>query len=67
MRRFLSDHDAERADENRVTQSLASLAFALLLVVVGLYLFQRLSNNARIEDCLLAGRINCDMMLAGSR
>ncbi len=40
------------------------MAFALLLVVVGLFLVQHLASKARLEDCLLSGRTNCDQILA---
>ena len=46
----------------RQTGSLAALAFALALVVIGLFLVQTLRRGALIEDCLLAGRINCDRL-----
>ena len=49
--------------EQRVTASLAGLAFALMLVVVGLFLLRGLTEKSRVEDCLMAGRINCDRML----
>jgi hypothetical protein len=51
-------HDAERQ-----TSSLAALCFALALVVLGLFLVQSLHREARLEDCLLAGRSNCDRLL----
>jgi hypothetical protein len=43
--------------------SLAGLALALLLVVVGLFLVQHLRDKARVEDCLLSGRLNCDQLV----
>lgn len=46
-----------------MTSSLAGLALALLLVVVGLFLVQHLRDKARVEDCLLSGRLNCDQLL----
>ncbi|MSP30208.1 MAG: hypothetical protein EXR09_07125 [Acetobacteraceae bacterium] len=52
-----------RRDASRQTGSLAALAFALALVVIGLFLVQTLRRGAQIEDCLLAGRINCDRLL----
>ena len=55
------------AEANRVTSSLAALAFALLLVVVGLFLVRHLSEKSRVEDCLMAGRINCDAVLNARR
>ncbi len=56
----------EAAEENRLTASLAGLAVALMLVVAGLFLIQHLRDKARIEDCLMSGRFNCDAVLASS-
>ena len=53
----------DRAEENRLTLSLAGLALAMALVIVGLSLFTHLRDKARVEDCLLAGRLNCDAVL----
>jgi hypothetical protein len=47
------------AEENRATRSLAGLAVSLFLVVLGLFLTQKLTGMARLEDCLLSGRSNC--------
>ena len=44
---------------DRQTASLAGLALMLALVVVGLLLVHRLHHEGQIEDCLLAGRIDC--------
>ncbi len=63
MRRVSAGYENEQAQANRVTGSLAGLAFALLLVVVGLVLVQRLARNAHLEDCLMSGRMNCDALL----
>jgi len=52
-----------RQDAERQTRSLAALCFALALVVLGLFLVQTLRREARLEDCLLAGRNNCDRLL----
>jgi len=54
----------EAAEENRLTASLAGLAVALMLVVAGLFLIQHLREKARIEDCLMSGRFNCDAVAA---
>lgn len=68
MRRGTAHYDEdEQAEANRLTGSLAGLAFALFLVVVGLYLVQNLAHKARLEDCLLSGRSNCDAMIAAAR
>ena len=47
------------AEQNQATRSLAGLAVSLFLVVVGLFLIQKLGTMARLEDCLLSGRSNC--------
>ena len=65
MRRATIAAEEAQAEANRVTSSLAGLALALLLVVVGLFLVQQLRDKARLEDCLMAGRMNCDMLLPG--
>lgn len=62
---LLVDDDQEGAD--RQTASLAGLAVALLLVVIGLFLVRELAAKAAVEDCLLAGRINCDVLVAVNR
>ena len=60
--RFRSEDDFESA--NRQTASLAALAFALFLVVVGLFLIHALQHKAHVEDCLMAGRMNCDRLVS---
>ena len=62
MRRIIAGED-DAAAEQRVTASLAGLAFALALVLLGLFLLRGLAEKSRVEDCLLAGHINCDRML----
>jgi hypothetical protein len=62
---FMGDDDQDGA--NRQTASLAGMAVTLLLVVVGLFLIHQLHTKALLEDCLLAGRNNCDSMLVGTR
>ena len=64
MRRVPAQYDEdEQAEANRVTGSLAGLAFALLLVVIGLYLVHNLASKARLEDCVLSGRMDCDALV----
>jgi hypothetical protein len=61
-RLILSDDDY--ADADRQTASLAGMAVTLLIVVVCLFLLRELHNKGAIEDCLLAGRSNCDAVVA---
>ena len=59
--------DGCEADEQasaRQTASLAALATLLLLLVAGLSLVRVLHHEALIETCLLAGRSNCDALVA---
>jgi hypothetical protein len=65
--RFLLSGDDEQAEADRQTTSLAGMAVALLLVVVGLFLIRELHAKTVVEDCLLAGRHDCDVVLALSR
>ena len=58
-----TDKDAREQDTRRQTAGLAALAVALVLVVAGLFLVQTLRRGAQIEDCLMAGRINCDRLI----
>lgn len=53
----------DQAEANRVTASLAALAFTLALVVAGLLLVRALHDKAAVEDCLMAARINCDAVV----
>jgi len=62
IRLLFSDEDA--TDSDRQTASLAGMAVTLLIVVVCLFLLQELHKKAAIEDCLLSGRNNCDMVVA---
>ncbi len=62
MRDILSA-EADQAENNRVTSSLAGMAVILLLVCTSLFLVQHLASKAAVEDCLLAGRMNCDAVL----
>lgn len=51
--------ETEQAEQSRLTGSVAALAVLLALVVAGLFLVQALQRKAALEDCLMAGRINC--------
>ncbi len=57
------EHESLQAAEDRLTASLAGLAMALALVVLGLFVADHLRSEARLQDCLLAGRTNCAALL----
>lgn len=50
---------------DRQTASLAAMVIILLLLVGGLFLVHELRTSTLIEDCLLAGRRNCDSLVTG--
>lgn len=60
-----SDHDRRQTDADRQTAGLAAFAFVLLLLVAGLHLVHTLHKKSIIEDCLMAGRMNCDKLVTG--
>jgi hypothetical protein len=62
-RKGLSSLEDDETAEDRQTASLAALAATLFLVVLALALIRILSANARVEDCLMAGRRDCDAVV----
>lgn len=63
VHRLVVAREATEEAANRQTDSLAGLAVALLLVVVCLYVGRQLATSAAVEDCLLAGRSTCGMIV----
>ena len=61
--RPLPDEQQEQTVANRQTSGLLGIAIVLLLLIVSLFLVQRLHRSSTTEDCLLAGRTNCDTEL----
>ena len=56
----------EEPEADRQTASLAAMAVILALIVIGLFLVHTLRRSTAIEDCLMAGRRNCDKLVAPS-
>ena len=50
-------------DGDRQTRALAGLAVVLALAVAASFLIQQLKREGDIEDCLMAGRTNCDALI----
>ena len=50
-------------DADRQTAGLIGVAVVLLLLIVGLFLVHTLHDTGHLEDCLLAGRLDCDRLL----
>ncbi len=55
--------DRRDNDSDRQTRSLAGLAVVLALAVAALFRVQQLRREGQIEDCLMAGRSNCDALI----
>jgi hypothetical protein len=58
---WATEDDEEAAD--RQTASLAGVAITLVLIVVALFLVHELRSEGALEDCLMSGRTNCDVVL----
>jgi len=44
--------------------AIAGLAIAVVLLVVGLWLAHELTASSRMQDCLMSGRTNCNVIPA---
>jgi len=59
--------DAERDEQieadHRRSAALSGLAVTLALLVASLFLVQHLHKVSKIEDCLLSGRSNCNILV----
>jgi uncharacterized membrane protein len=60
-------HEAKEDEDVRFTTSLAGLAVALLLALLGLYLLEALEAESKLEDCVLQGRLNCNRVEISSQ
>ena len=47
--------------ENRLP-AMAGLAIAVVLLVVGLWLAHELTAASKMQDCLMSGRTNCNVI-----
>lgn len=54
------DNRERDEDEDRFTRTLAGLAVALVLLILGLWVAEKLAAQSKLEDCLLQGRTNCE-------
>jgi hypothetical protein len=58
--RPLPDEQEDETTEDRRTASLAGIVVILLLLIGGLFLVHRIHSSTAIQDCVMAGRNNCD-------
>jgi hypothetical protein len=61
------DPGRDREEADRRTSGLAAIVVVLLLLIGGLLLARTLHRKSQLEDCLMAGRRDCDQLLSGSR
>jgi hypothetical protein len=61
------DPARDREEADRRTSGLAAIVVVLLLLIGGLLLTRTLHRKSQLEDCLMAGRRDCDQLLNGSR
>ncbi len=56
---FRSCREPDVKAANRQSASLAALAITLLVVVISLYLIDKLRAESSYEDCMLSGHVEC--------
>ncbi len=61
----MNDPDPEQDGSRR--RALAGLAIAGVLLVAGLWLAHELTAASKIQDCLMTGRTNCNVIERAAR
>jgi hypothetical protein len=56
----MNDPDPEQDGSQR--RALAGLAIAVVLLVAGLWLAHQLTAASKMQDCLMSGRTNCNVI-----
>ena len=54
--------DPEPEQDGSQRRALAGLAIAVVLLVVGLWLAHELTAASKMQDCLMSGRTNCNVI-----
>ena len=54
--------DPEKTESRR--PAIAGLIIAVVLLVVGLWLARELTASSKMQDCLMSGRTNCNVIPA---
>jgi hypothetical protein len=55
-------NDPKKAESRR--PAIAGLIIAVVLLVVGLWLAHELTASSKMQDCLMSGRTNCNVIPA---
>lgn len=58
------EQDEEEAERATRRKSLVALAVLAVLVIVGIFLFDKLRDVSRLQDCLMTRAANCNDMVA---
>ena len=56
------DRSEETESQGNHTAAMAGLAIAVVLLVVGLWLARELTAASKMQDCLMSGRTNCNVI-----
>jgi hypothetical protein len=60
------DEEADDQVARRQTGGLVGIVIILVLLIVGLFLVRQLRIDSELQDCLLAGHRNCDLLVHGA-
>jgi hypothetical protein len=52
----------EREPKENRRPAIAGLAIAIILLAVGLWLARELTAASKMQDCLMSGRTNCNVI-----
>lgn len=66
-RQWQVDVDADELVARRQTGGLVGIVIILLLLIIGLFLVRQLRVDAELQDCLIAGHRNCDVLVHGAQ
>ena len=57
-------NDPEPEQDGSQRRALAGLAIAVVLLLAGLWLAHELTAASKMQDCLMSGRTNCNVIPA---
>jgi hypothetical protein len=59
--------DPEQSNGGNRRGAIAGLAIAVVLIAGGLWLAHALTAQSKLQDCLMSGRTNCNLIESPSR
>ena len=57
------EQDEEEAERIQRKKSVVALAILAVLVIAGIFLFEKLRDVSRLQDCLMTRASNCNDMI----